>query len=146
MRKAVNRLGELYKTQLGQDVIETLLGASIAAGGQAMFTDMTPEQILMATGAGVGASAIGRPIVGRLGNVAGSKLAKAMPGREKNTQQLVASMMQNPIVAAKFAPYAGAPAMGQVGNVVGRQYGDNLVQALVALAAPSVFTGESDAA
>ena len=144
MRKALDRLGELYKTQLGQDVIETLASAGLGASYQALFTDLTPEQILMSTGVGIGAATVGRPIVGRLGGMVGAKLAKMSPNTERQTQQLIANLVENPAWAAKFAPYAGAPAMGQMGNVIGRGYGDNIAQGLVALAAPGLLPGEAE--
>jgi hypothetical protein len=142
MRKATQKLAELYKTQLGQDVIETLFGAGLGASYQALFTDLTPEQILMSTGVGIGAAAVGRPIVGRLGGMVGAQAAKRMPGKERQMQQLIAEMSQNPMIAAKFAPYAGTPAIGQMGNVLGRQYGDNVAQGLVTLAAPGLIPQE----
>ena len=46
MRPAVSRIVELYKTSpVFQDLVETAAATTLAAGGQAMFTDMTPEQI-----------------------------------------------------------------------------------------------------
>ena len=60
MRAAGQRLADFYKTQLGQDVIETGIGAVASAGGQLMFTDMTPEQIAAFTALGIGAAAVGR--------------------------------------------------------------------------------------
>ena len=153
MRKALDRLGELYKTQLGQDVIETLLGAGVAAGGQAMFTDMTPEEILLSTGVGVGAAAVGRPIVGRAGQAIGRTIATKNPKMEAKTQRLLQDMVNSQpsgamreALLAKLAPYSGLPATSQLGQVIGRGYGDNIAQGLVALAAPGLLPGEDDAA
>ena len=45
MRKAFERMVDFYKTPIGQDLMETTAGAAVAATGQALFTDMTPEEI-----------------------------------------------------------------------------------------------------
>ena len=57
MCKAVDRIKELYETNLGQDVIETLTCAGLSAGYQGLFTEMTPEEDLLSTGVGIGAAA-----------------------------------------------------------------------------------------
>ena len=142
MRAAGNRLAELYKTQLGQDVIETLMGAGLSAGGQALFTDMTPEQIALSTVLGIGAATVGRPIVGRAGQMIGSRIKN--PGINKfaedmiDVNQLPEGMMRD-MMAAKLAPYSHLSAPAQVGQIFGRGYGDNIAQGLVALAAPQLF-------
>jgi len=141
MRPAGNRLAELYKTQLGQDVLETLMGAGVSAGGQFLATDMTPEQIALSTVLGIGAATVGRPIVGRAGQMIGSRIKN--PGINEfaadmvNPNQFPEGMMRD-MYAAKLAPYAHLPAPAQVGQLFGRGYGDNIAQAVVALSAPQL--------
>ena len=146
MRISGQRLAELYGTQLGQDVVETLVGAGIAAGGQALFTDMTPEQIALSTVLGVGAAAVGRPIVGRTGQIIGNQLSKN-PAINRGAQQGLNFFEKGAEFygdagkaawAAKMRPYAHLPAAAQLGQFLGRGYGDNLAQAVVALAAPQL--------
>jgi hypothetical protein len=62
-----------------QDVAETLVGSAVAAGGQALFTDMTPEEIALSTGLGAGAAFIARPLGARLGAKVGRKLDAKYP-------------------------------------------------------------------
>ena len=57
MRKAQDKImqmlaavGQKYRDSAAfQDALETLGGAAVAAGGQAIFTDMTPEEIALST-------------------------------------------------------------------------------------------------
>ena len=150
MRAAGARLAELYKTRLGQEVLETLGGAGIAATGQALFTDMTPEEIALSTGLGIGAAAIGRPLLGGAGQALGNKLAKD-PRINQFAQESLHEMVNTPYsalnnaVAAKLHPYRDLSAPAQFGSMIGRQYGDNVMQALVALGSPLVMSGDSDA-
>ena len=142
MRAAGSRLAEFYKTQLGQDVIETLMGATVSAGGQALMTDMTPEEIALSTALGIGAATVGRPIVGRAGQMIGSRIKN--PGINQfaadmiDANQLPEGMMRD-MMRAKLAPYAHLSAPAQVGQLFGRGYGDNIAQGVVALAAPQLF-------
>lgn len=151
MRAAGAKLKELYGTQLGQDVIETLLGAGVVAGGQAIFTDMSPEEIAVSTGLGIGAAAVGRPLVGRAGQVIGTRLSNQMPELNKKSEKFLNLMRKQPtellqqVANAKLAPYAHLPATAQVGQMLGRGYGDNIMQALVGLGAPLVMGGNEDA-
>ncbi len=142
MRAAGSRLAELYKTQLGQDVIETLMGAGVSAGGQALFTEMTPEQIALSTVLGIGAATVGRPIVGRAGQMIGSRIKNPTINKFAegmiDVNQLPEGMMRD-MYAAKLAPYAHLPAPAQVGQIFGRGYGDNIAQGLVAVAAPQLI-------
>lgn len=151
MRFTGQRVMDLYGTQLGQDVMETLLGAGVAAGGQILFTDMTPEQIAMSTGLGIGAAAIGRPIVGRAGQMVGSRLSNNAAANRQAQNFLDASergakmLGTEALYAAKMHPYAHLQAPAQVGQLLGRTYGDNLAQAAIALVAPQLVNiGETD--
>lgn len=147
MRFALDKLGALYKTQLGQDVIETLIGAGASAGGQALFTEMTPEQIALSTAIGIGAATVGRPIIGRTGQMIGSRIKN--PGLNKFAEEFVnpdnAHELLRDIVAAKVAPFKHLSAPAQVGQLLGRQYGDNIAQGIVAVAVPGLMpTSEKD--
>ena len=62
-----------------QDVMETLMGAGIAAGGQALLTDMSAEEIALSSGLGIGAALAARPISARIGYAAGRQLDKRIP-------------------------------------------------------------------
>ena len=146
MRPAVSRIVELYKTSpVFQDLLETAAYTGVAAAGQAAFTDMTPEQIALASAGGFGAGLIGRPIVGRAGQAIGGVIDRRNPelgeyliGAVNNT----ANMMPKPVkdmYRAKMGPYENLGGAAQYGNLVGRAYGDNLAQLAVALAAPGIF-------
>lgn len=144
VRKALDRLGEFYKTGLGQDVIETGTGAVLSAGGQALFTDMSPEEIAMSTGLGIGAAAIGRPLIGGLGQRLGTRFDNRNPGVRNYSQGMLDHLHTgnkyiDEAMAAKLAPYRDLGPTAQLGQLFGRGYGDNVMQALVALAAPSLF-------
>ncbi len=151
MRAAGAKLKELYGTQLGQDTIETLLGGVVAAGGQALFTDMTPEEIAIATVLGMGAATVGRPLGGRIGQAVGTRLGNANPSLNEYAQVGLDTLttkgpkFSQEIFRTKLKPYADLPAAAQYGNLYGRQNGDNIVQALVALGAPLVMGGNEDA-
>ncbi len=149
MRAAGAKLKELYGTQLGQDVIETLTGAGLAAGGQLLFTDMSPEEIAISTVLGIGAAAVGRPLIGRAGQAIGNRLnnnpkvrAFAEAGIDLNNYQ------EGPIkeaIRAKLRPYQDLPATAQFGQILGRGYGDNIMQGVVGVATPFIFGGNEDA-
>lgn len=146
MRKALERMVEFYKTPMGQDLIETSTGAAVAATGQALFTDMTPEEIALSTAIGFGAATVGRPIFGTIGEKIGNRLDKIPHFKEEMGQvglnELVRSAkMFSPDAAvdAKLAPYAHLSPSAQLGQIIGRGYGDNIAQGLVALAAPSLM-------
>ena len=143
MRKAVDKLKEIYLTQLGQDVIETLGIAGIAAGGQALFTDMTPEEIILSSALGIGAATVGRPLGGRAAQAIGNHIHKNHPVMSGGAEDIVNAMVNDPrfgeAFKSKLAPYAHLNAPAQLGQMFGRAYGDNVMQGAVGLAAPIVF-------
>ena len=151
MRAAGAKLKELYGTQLGQDTIETLVGGALAAGGQAIFTDMTPEEIAIATVLGMGAATVGRPVFGRIGQSIGTHIAKNDPrlndliGKTLVNATTTGPEFMQEAVKAKLKPYAHLPAAAQYGQMLGRGNGDNIVQALVGLGAPLIMGGNEDA-
>lgn len=149
MRKATDKFKQIYETRLGQDVIETLFGAGMSAGYQGLFTDMTPEEILVATGVGIGAAAVGRPVIGRAGRAIGTRISKMNPGADRTSQQAINALINNSIISpaamkAKFAPYADLNPTAQLGEVLGRGYGDNIAQGAVAFVAPGLMPGVDD--
>ena len=152
MRLALDKIVQLYKTNpVFQDLVETAMGTGIAAGGQALFTDMTPEQIALASGAAFGAGMVGRPIVGRAGQAVGGYFDRKNPGASatfleglnEGFDQLPKAMRE--VAEAKMGPYSHLGGFAQYGNMLGRGYGDNLAQAAVALAAPGIFGSQDDA-
>ena len=151
MRLALDKLIQLYKTSpVFQDLLETSIGTGLAAGGQALFTDMTPAEIALASGATFGAGMVGRPIAGRVGQALGGVVDRRAPEFGKEVMGDIYGMvnaMPGPIgqaYHAKLGPYAHMGGMAQYGNLLGRGIGDNLAQAIVALAAPGVFDGTRD--
>ena len=150
MRLALEKIIELYKTNpVFQDLLETAAGTGVAAGGQAMFTDMTPEEIAIASGAAFGAGMIGRPIMGRAGQYLGNVVDRRYPQvgealMEGMHQAIDMSGPIGPMFEAKLNPYKHLGGSSQYFNLLGRGYGDNLAQAAVALAAPGILGSEKE--
>ena len=149
MRAAGAKLKELYGTQLGQDVLETLTGAGLAVGGQILFTDMSPQEIAMSTGLGIGAAAVGRPLMGRAGQAIGNRLNNNPKIRKFAEAGInLDNFEEGPIKEAlkiKLKPYGHLPATAQFGQILGRGYGDNIMQGVVGVATPFMFGGNEDA-
>ena len=150
-RFAFDKIVQLYKTSpVFQDLIETAIGTGVAAGSQALLTDMSPQEIALASGATFGAGMVGRPIAGRIGQALGGVVDRKAPQFGKEVMADIYGMvdaMPGPIgqaYHAKLGPYAHMGGMAQYGNLLGRGIGDNLAQAIVALAAPGVFDGTRD--
>jgi len=106
MRKAQDKImamlaavGQKYRDSAAvQDAMETLGGAAVAAGGQALFTDMTPEEIALSTLLG-GAAAFGaRPIAAQVGGSIGAALDKRNPNwvRENIPREVAAVFPGSP--------------------------------------------------
>ena len=151
MRMSMDRILELYKTSpVFQDLLETAAGTGVAAGGQALFTDMSPEEIALASGAAFGAGMIGRPIVGRAGQAIGGIVDRRAPqfgeSVARNINDYVESMPPGfrEGMEAKMNPYKHLGGTSLFFNMIGRSYGDNLAQAGVALAAPGIFAGNEE--
>ena len=149
MRKALDKIIQLYSTSpIFQDLVETAGMTGISAGGQALMTDMTPEEIAIASAAGFGAGMVGRPIVGRAGQAVGGFVDRRHPEMskiiaeaiEEGVEQLPRGLKE--VSRAKVAPYQHMGGVSQYLNMVGRGYGDNLAQLGVALAAPGIFGEE----
>ena len=148
---SLDKLAAFYKTQPGQDVIETGTGALTAAVGQALLTDMTLEEIAGSTALGVGAAAVGRPLLGRAGQAIGNRIDRNPRHREVSQRLLDETKnvfgkegMAHDMIDARFAPYNHLSPSEQMGQFYGRSHGDNVMQALVALGAPVVLGGEEE--
>lgn len=59
-----------------QDLMETAIGAGLGAGYQALFTDLTPTEIALSTGAGAAGALAMRPLLARGGYALGRQLDK----------------------------------------------------------------------
>ena len=165
MRKAA-QLWEMYRDNAGmQDLMETALGSVVSAGGQALLTDMSAEEIALSTALGAGGAIAMRPAMGRIGYAVGRPIDKRMPGLNEiiGNDEFITSMSigapahlkyvermpdgglkdtMRGISQAKYNQNFVAPdgrergyAEGMLGTM-GRQYGDNLAQGAVALATP----------
>ena len=155
--------GKYYmENAVAQDVAETLAGAGISAGGQLLFTDMDPTEIGISSGLGIGAAMAARPIGARVGYGAGRALDKQYPNVGDN--DFAAVMMVGSPQAIKLAKSQNQPEIIQQlhqakynQNYVrpdgtergflegglglwGREYSDNITQAGVALAMPSIMS------
>ena len=73
--KLLDNFMEFYgSSALAQDLVETGTGAVIGATGQALFTDMSPEEIALSTALGAGAAMGVRPIAASAGRFVGRKM------------------------------------------------------------------------
>ena len=165
MRKAADKniLRKIFDTYINsgfaQDSMETLLGAGVAAGGQALFTDMTPEEIAISTGLGiVGATAM-RPAMGQIGYAIGrpidkafpkaadnmTGLARVIPGTPQSLEFYKGNELTHGFATAKYNQNFKLKDGKERGflegttGLLGRQYGDNVAQLGVAVATPILF-------
>ena len=142
MRKALQRIGELYSTSpVFQDLIETAGMTGTVAIGQALTTDMTPQEIALSGAAGAGAAMIGRPIFGKVGETFGGVLDRNFPEAEKAFSETINDLQNikgigGKLVRAKLNPYEKSGGMGKYFGLMGRGMGDNIVQGAVGIAAP----------
>jgi hypothetical protein len=173
---ALAQLGNAYqKNALLQDAVETLGGAAIAAGGQAVFTDMSPEEIALSALLGGGAAMAARPFAAGIGGRVGKMLDEKYPGVLQDIPQEYAAMMpgsgaavrmmqkevrgQSDPVIKKGAEIAknihlakynqnirGKGDVEGLLTLLGRYYGDNASQLAVALATPALFGGDKEEA
>lgn len=169
-------VGNKYKDSATfQDALETLGGAAVAAGGQAIFTDMTPEEIALSTLLGGGAAFAARPIAAQVGGGIGRALDKRNPGMMQGVPADVAavfpgspaSVMQfenlrraasgaseqqamkvlRDLQLAKYRQnFKGRGDIEGVLTAIGRYSGDNLAQAAVALTTPMFLGGSEEGA
>ena len=81
----LKQIGQKYiKDAQFQDVAETAIGAGVAGTGQALFTDMSPEEIALSTALGFGSAIAARPLGARLGGAIGKHLDKKHPQAMRN--------------------------------------------------------------
>ena len=157
-RSFAGQIWDGYKNNLlVQDIVETAIATLGIAGAQALFSDMTMQEIAGAAAVGVGAGMVGRPLGDRLGRAGGRFADKQFP---ETSQKLMDDMQKN-VEAAKAV---GGKAVDEVlqakmqhhmpegrgffegmGSINGRAYGDNLAQAAVGLAAPAVLGNQAAA-
>ena len=157
-RSFAGQLWDGYKNNLlVQDIVETAVATLGIAGAQALFSDMTMQEIAGAAAVGVGAGMAGRPLGDRLGRAGGRFADKQFPGSSK-------MLMDNMQEGVEQAKAMGGKAMDEVlqakmkhhmpegrgffegmGSIYGRAYGDNLAQAAVGLAAPAVLGNQAAA-
>ena len=149
-----------YKNNLlVQDIVETAVATLGIAGAQALFTDMSPEEILMSSGVGVGAAMVGRPMGDRAGRAIGRMADKRYPqaskGWQNNLDESMAAIKaiggegMDEVMQAKMQHHFadGRGAFEGTGSIYGRQYGDNLAQLAVGAVAPSLLgSGEEETA
>jgi len=159
-RNILQKLGNLYTNSgFAQDAMETLLGAGLGAGYQVLFTDMTPEEIAISTGLGIGGAMVARPAMGTVGYAMGRQgdrmfpnAAESMPGIAKlipGTPQSVQAMEGNKVVQDLFRAKYNQNFKKKDGNergflegttgLIARQYGDNVAQLGIAMATPMIF-------
>ena len=168
MRKA-KQIWEAYRDNANyQDYMETALASLVAAGGQAIFTDMGADEIAISTGLGAAAALAMRPGMASIGQAIGRPIDKRFPGMndivdrdpmmasmmfgspgnlrylEKNFKDEAGQALQG-LAKAKYNQNFVAPdgrerglAEGMLGSY-GRMYGDNLAQGAVAITTPFIF-------
>ena len=157
-RSFAGQIWDGYKNNLlVQDIVETAVATLGIAGAQALFSDMTMQEIAGAAAIGVGAGMAGRPLGDRLGRGAGRVMDQQFPKSSK-------AAMDNMQYGLEQAKAMGGKAVDEVlqaklqhhmpegrgffegmGSIYGRTYGDNLAQAAVGLAAPVVFGNQAAA-
>ena len=137
-----------YKNNLlVQDVVETAVMALGVAGAQALFSDMSPEEILLSGAVGAGVGMAGRPVGGYLGRRAGRLIDKQIPeismelrGEVDNARGWVKQNMPQAAelleAKAKHFYNEGAGYFEGTGAAFGRGRGDNIAQAGVGAIAP----------
>lgn len=75
MRRLAGEIFKKWKNDtMFQDSLETAIGAAVAAGGQAIFTDMSPEEIALSAIIGAGSAMAARPVAANAGFYLGRKL------------------------------------------------------------------------
>ena len=164
-KNILSQIKNLYlNSGFAQDAMETLLFGGATAIGQAMMTDMTPEEIAISTGLGmVGATAM-RPVMGQIGYAVGRPLdklrpnaaermgglAKIIPGTPQSVQankdvEIIGDLMQAKY-NQNYLNADGTPKGALEGFLghQGRTRGDNLAQYAIAIGTPLVGNSGSE--
>ena len=176
-RKAADLLGSAWKRYQTdghfQDIVETVGGASVAAVGQALLTDMSPEEIALSAIIGAGAGMAARPLLARAGYAGGRYLDKKMPGAQDYGGIMSPTSPRGQEILRRIVDEVGGPGTadkdimlkllaakgnqnfirpdgssrgyieGTLGSFV-RNRGDNATQALVAVATPFLLGQDDD--
>lgn len=160
-RNILQKYDDLYVgNEHFKDAIDTLITASLAAGGQALFTDMTPGEIALATALGIGGAYAIRPLGKETGKYIGNQVEKHTPdgfgSRFDGVAQLIPGTPGSPKLY-KNVPWLGQRARaGYEQNfkrpdgtdktlieglpyMLGREYSDQVAQLLVGATAPMLF-------
>ena len=170
IRELLSAAGRNYRDNAWvQDAAETLGGAAVVAGGQALFTDMSPEEIALSTLLG-GAAAFGaRPIAAEVGGMIGRRVDKARPDALAGIPREVAAVFPGSPAAVMDAErlrrattgreqqaisllrdlqlskyrqnFKGKGDMEGLLTAIGRYSGDNLAQLAVGLTTPMLLAG-----
>ena len=159
-RNILSKIKDLYvNSGFAQDAVETLLGAGLAAGGQALFTDMTPEEIAISTGLGIVGATAARPAMGHIGYAAGRMgdkmfpnaanqmpgIARIIPGTPQSVQAMEGNELLQDLMRAKYNQNFKLKDGKERGflegttGLIARQYGDNIAQLGIAAATPMIF-------
>lgn len=161
MSRLAGQAWQKYKSSLlMQDVVETAIATLGIAGAQALFSEMGAGEIAMSGLLGVGAASVGRPLGDRAGRMIGRQLDRRYPEMSQAAGSKIADARSlvkevggeaaNELMEAKMRHHFDAPGRGTLegaGSLYGRQYGDNVAQGVIGLAAPVVFgrSGEGGA-
>ena len=176
-RKAADLLGgawQRYQTDGHfQDIVETVGGAGVSAVGQALLTDMSPEEIALSAIIGAGAGMAARPLLARAGYAGGRHLDKKMPNaqdyggvmsptsprgqeiyeeilRKVGGDEAVNSDIMLKLLKAKGNQNFIRPDGTERGYIegtlgaFGRNRGDNITQGLVAVSTPFLLGKEDE--
>ena len=173
MSRLAGQVWDLYKNNsLVQDAAETVIGAGIGAAGQALFTDMTPEEIGQSALIGSALAMAARPVGAVAGQALGRGLDRVNPKLLDGVDQFI------PITPkGKEAALRGAKDMGMDEKVIkgmdeyltakrnqnaikpdgsergtaetvlgyyGRNRADNIAQFGFAAISPLIYGGEAD--
>ena len=157
MNRIAGKVWNSYKNNLlVQDIVETAVMSLGVAGAQALFSEMSPEEIAISGVLGIGAGMAGRPIGDRLGRSVGRWADKAAPVQSKQLRMAMDKTMadlgnageKNAAVKglAEFAQAKmqhhlteDAGAFEAALGYLGRQRGDNIAQGAVGALAPLVI-------
>lgn len=156
-----------------QDIVETLGGAGVAATGQAIFTDMSPEEIALSTLLGGGAAFAARKPFAKGGFALGRYLDKKMPNAQDHFGMMSISSPRGREIYKRILTDIGGKSAAEndillkvisaKGNqnyvrpdgtdrgymegflgAFGRNRGDNIAQGAVALATPFLLGGNEE--
>ena len=144
MRLALDRIKHSYQNDPRfQDLLESTLATAVLTGGQAIFTDLTPEQLALAGSVTFGASMLGRPAMGFAGRHLGKAIDKRYPRQvgviHENIQDHLSGHPLGGAMKAKLAPYDHLGGVSRYLDPFGRIYGDEVAQTIAAFGMPAVL-------